>query len=133
MKATEFDEAWSIGTMVLQWSEPANDYGAVVLGYKVYADSGNGADTAALFIHQGTILDPAVLEYRRPGVSMGRSYKYRVTAVTETGEGAFTSGTFIAATVPMAPNKPIGTSFTESAVGIKWYFSHTITKRIFQF
>jgi len=54
---------------------------------------------------------------------MGRSYKYRVTAVTETGEGAFTSGTFIAATVPMAPDKPIGTSFTESAVGIRWYFS----------
>jgi len=103
-------------------------HSAVLLGYKIYADEGNSGDTDALFPLHGSVLNPfnSSIEYRREGVVLGQTYKYRITAVTEAGEGSYAAVSLIASTVPSAPAKPEVVAFSTTSIDITWQFIHDI-------
>jgi len=118
---SEFNGVRSVGAMTIQWGNP-DDHGAVVFGYKIYGDEGNKDDTSDIFRLLGVITDAARMQFTQEGVILGRTYKYRVAAVSEAGEGQVATGAFVAATVPSAPVGLVGTTFADDKVGVSWNF-----------
>eukprot|EP00931_Biecheleriopsis_adriatica_P049660 TRINITY_DN28729_c0_g1_i1.p1 TRINITY_DN28729_c0_g1~~TRINITY_DN28729_c0_g1_i1.p1 ORF type:complete len:8011 (-),score=1403.57 TRINITY_DN28729_c0_g1_i1:177-21446(-) len=113
MNISHFDAARSTGDTVITWDEPAELNDAVLLGYKVYVDDGNSVDLLAgtvnaldLYTLAEVITDPELREYKSEGVVQGRTYKYKVVAVSEAGEGTAAEAAIVSSTPPVAPSKP---------------------------
>ncbi|CAE7384621.1 Map3k2, partial [Symbiodinium necroappetens] len=101
MNTTVFDSSGATGSMYVVWEEPADLHEAVLLGYKVYVDDGNSLDTKDIFylaeveslpaMSQQVIDDPERRVFRQDHIVPSRAYKqrglYKVTAITEVGEG----------------------------------------------
>jgi len=99
-------DADGIGYTLLTWEEPTQLSGAVLLGYKVYVDT-NTADTQDLYTLLDVIEDPEQRAFRHENVVQGQSYKYKVTAVSETGEGTSNEVILVPALVPLEPAQPV--------------------------
>ncbi|CAE7759196.1 MAP3K19, partial [Symbiodinium sp. CCMP2456] len=73
------------------WEEPADLHEAVLLGYNVYVDDGNSLDTKDIFYLAEVIDDPERRVFRQDHIVPSRTYKqrglYKITAITEVGEG----------------------------------------------
>jgi fibronectin type 3 domain-containing protein len=67
------------GRVTLTWEAPLSDGGKPVTGYRVYRGANGGALTM--------VAEVAGLTYGDTGLSNGVVYSYRVSALTETGEG----------------------------------------------
>jgi len=67
------------GRVTLTWEAPLSDGGKPVTGYRVYRSANGGASTM--------IAEVASLTYEDTGLTNGVVYSYRVSALTETGEG----------------------------------------------
>jgi len=68
------------GYVVLTWEAPEDDGGSQIVGYKIYCGMRSGGETYLTTIGNLTT-------YRDTGVTNGRTYYYRVSAVNEVGEG----------------------------------------------
>ena len=99
-------DADGIGYTLLSWAQPTELNGAVLLGYKVYVDT-NTADTQDLYTLLDVIEDPDQLSFRHENIVQGQSYKYKVTAVSETGEGTPNVAILVPALVPLQAAAPV--------------------------
>ncbi|CAK9047862.1 Fibronectin type III domain-containing protein 3B (Factor for adipocyte differentiation 104) (HCV NS5A-binding protein 37), partial [Durusdinium trenchii] len=95
-----------IGWSLITWEEPSELHDAVLLGYQVYVDA-NTADAQDLYTLLDVIEDPAQRLFKHQDVVQGQSYKYKVTAVSETGEGTASVVTLVPAVVPLEPPAPV--------------------------
>ena len=68
------------GYVNLTWEAPADDGGFPVTGYKIYRGTSSGNVTNLTMVGN-------VLTYNDTGVTNGRTYYYRVSAVNDVGEG----------------------------------------------
>ncbi|RLF72932.1 MAG: hypothetical protein DRN55_05090, partial [Thermoplasmata archaeon] len=68
------------GYVVLTWEAPADDGGSQIVGYKIYCGMRSGGETYLTTTGN-------VTTYRDTGVTNGRTYYYRVSAVNGIGEG----------------------------------------------
>ncbi|CAE7919001.1 Herc2 [Symbiodinium sp. KB8] len=88
------------------WEEPADLHEAVLLGYKVYVDDGNSLDTKDIFYLAEVIDDPARRVFRQDHIVPSRAYKqrgrYKVTAITEVGEGDAAVESLVPSSTPRA-------------------------------
>jgi hypothetical protein len=88
------------GSVLLTWTEPADDGGSPITAYEVYR--GDAAGTATLLT---TV--PGSLEYLDSSVTNGQTYFYEVAAVNAVGLGArsgeVSATPQAAATTPSAP------------------------------
>jgi hypothetical protein len=98
----------------LAWSAPAN-YGALITGYKVFMNGGDGGD---VFVEMYFGSDTA---YTQTGLTTGLSYIFYVVAVNSAGAGA-PSGriTQVACVAPSVPANFRVQSRTETSITIAW-------------
>jgi hypothetical protein len=98
----------------LAWSAPAN-YGALITGYKVFMNGGDGGD---VFVEMYFGSDTA---YTQTGLTTGLSYIFYVVAVNSAGAGA-PSGriTQVACVAPSVPADFRVQSRTEASITIAW-------------
>jgi titin len=87
--------------IVLSWSPPANDGGAVITGYKVYRGTSSGGET--LLTTLGNFLN-----FNNTGLTNGVTYYYKVSAVNAIGEGPQSSEVLVKPVGP--PSAPYLTS-----------------------
>ncbi|MHB8513293.1 MAG: RCC1 domain-containing protein, partial [Actinomycetota bacterium] len=88
----------------LNWSAPSNTGGSAITGYNIYRSTVSGAET--LLTQTGN-----VTSYTDTGLTNGTTYFYKVSAVTDIGEGALSSeASATPATVPSAPTNVAATS-----------------------
>ncbi|HKC26893.1 MAG TPA: PKD domain-containing protein [Jatrophihabitans sp.] len=73
------------GQVSLTWSAPANNGGVDITSYRVYRGSSSGAET--LLTSGGCSGLGAVLSCTDTGLTNGRAYYYKVSAVNSIGEG----------------------------------------------
>jgi len=88
----------SVGNVQLNWTAPADDGGSTIIDYKIYRGEGSG-----LFYLSHT--SSAALTYLDATVTPGNEYHYRVSAVTERGEGTWSEEAMVIlpATSPEVP------------------------------
>ncbi|CAK9003288.1 Titin (Connectin), partial [Durusdinium trenchii] len=91
----------------VQWppvTSEADTGGALVIGYRVYANTGIDDSLSLVFDGSGS---PSVRSFKHTGLTPGRRYWYQVSSVSSVGEGT-RSGifTFLAAEPPTAPLQP---------------------------
>jgi titin len=111
----------SDGRVQLNWSAPADDGGSGIAGYKVYRDGGTGMSYLAL-VPSGT------MGYLDATAMPGTEYRYRVSAVTASGEGPWSAEAAI--TLPMAsPEAPVIDSAVqlEDGVLLTWHMPESST------
>ncbi|CAL1153338.1 unnamed protein product [Cladocopium goreaui] len=92
--------------------------GAMVIGYRVYANTGIDDSLSLVFDGSGS---PSVRSFKHTGLTPGRRYWYQVSSVSSVGEGAQTSVfTFLAAEPPAAPLQPrfVTASFGSITIGL---------------
>jgi hypothetical protein len=122
----------SASRLELAWTRPADAGGAELLGYRVYVAEGSAAYAEVASAPSRT--DPTVLRYVHEGAGVlteGATYKFRVTAHNEVGEGEAAQlrtqqplvgdavDYVLAADLPGAPlNPPTVATYTESAIGL---------------
>jgi hypothetical protein len=70
----------SDGIIHLSWS-PSNDGGSAITGYKVYRSTASGSEKLLLTVGTRTA-------YSNTGLTNGKTYYYRLSAVNAVGEGA---------------------------------------------
>ncbi len=92
------------GSLILNWSTPANN-GAAITGYKIYR--GTSSTSLSLLTTVG-----AVNTYTNTGLTNGTTYHYAVSAINAKGEGARSC---ISSGVPSAP--PSAPTITVTGVG----------------
>ncbi|MCD6111547.1 MAG: fibronectin type III domain-containing protein [Thermoplasmata archaeon] len=85
------------GYVVLTWEAPADDGGSQIVGYKIYCGMRSGGETYLTTTGN-------VTTYRDTGVTNGRTYYYRVSAVNGIGEGELSEE--VSATPLGAPSAP---------------------------
>ena len=91
---------------------------AVVVGYRVYANSGIDDSLSLVFDGTGS---PSVRSFRHTGLSSGRRYWYQVSSISSVGEGLRSAvSTFLAAEPPAAPLQPrfVDANFGSITVGL---------------
>jgi hypothetical protein len=98
----------SATSLEVHWSAVIKDTdtgGALVTGYRVYANTGIG-DVVSNLVFDGSG-SPSIRSFRHTGLVPGRRYRYQVTAISTSGEGKRSEvSTFLAAAPPSAPQKP---------------------------
>jgi len=105
----------SNGAILLSWSAPSNNGGSAISGYKIYQSTVSGAETLLVTIGTGT-------SYTNTGLTNGKTYYYRISAVNAMGEGARCSEV---SAIPVLPASVPG-SFTltvspqSGAVFLSW-------------
>lgn len=116
------------GTLTIQWIE-RDLHGAKLIGYKVYEDQGNEADTKGTFSLAATIADPTQRTYTKTGTLRGTRHRFKIVIISEVGDSLpsdaslsndNSNGCFRAATVPDAPDQPIVVTNTENYIKIRW-------------
>jgi titin len=99
---------WGTRKVVCGWDPPFSNGGFPVSAYKVYRAVGKGSGTGLTFDYLGTT---STSMYNDTSVSPGKTYSYRVSALTEKGEGP--------ASEPVGLTVPAGKINTDS-VSIFW-------------
>ncbi|MGK2874190.1 MAG: fibronectin type III domain-containing protein, partial [Nocardioides sp.] len=79
----------------LSWKEPSNNGGFDVTGYDVWARQVGGT--------WSMVANASTLTFKHTGLSNGKSYEYRVAAVTTAGSGRFSAPVTQVAGVPGKP------------------------------
>ena len=104
---TRDDPPISKTAIEVHWSpvtEAAETGGALVIGYRVYANTGIDDALAMVFDGSGS---PSIRSFKHTGLVPGRRYWYQVASVSSVGEGSRTNiSTFLAAEPPAAPLQP---------------------------
>jgi predicted phage tail protein len=102
--------------VVLTWSAPASDGGALITAYMVYSGTSPGGETLLTTLGN-------VLTYTNTGLTNGLTYYYKVTAVNSVGEGSFSNEASATpgsgATVPTAPQSLLAT-LGNAQVALSW-------------
>ncbi|CEL98343.1 unnamed protein product [Vitrella brassicaformis CCMP3155] len=103
-------------SLFLEWDPPAAAPTDPITEYVLYRDNGLASGTYAE-TYRGS-----VAEYEDVGLVMGRTYRYRVSAVNTVGEGAATAVTaFQVLCVPRSPPyAPTATSRAPTAITLTW-------------
>ncbi|CAE7034886.1 PTPRF [Symbiodinium natans] len=122
MNVSVLDPAGTTGSMYVVWEEPADLHDAVLLGYKVYVDDGNSMDAKDIYTLAEVIDDPDRRVFRQDNVVPSRAYKYKVTAVTEVGEGDPTEVSLVPSTEPRAA--PVASLLDDCAIA--WWTSKAL-------
>ena len=118
---TRDDPPASKTAIEVHWSpvtDAAETGGALVIGYRVYANTGIDDALALVFDGSGS---PSVRSFKHTGLTPGRRYWYQVSSVSSVGEGARTNiSTFLAAEPPASPLQPrfITASFGSITIGL---------------
>jgi len=112
---TNYDGTRLLGTVIVEWSAPADLHDAVLLGYKVYVDDAN-----SIFRLAGLVTDVSQTYLAVKDLVMGRSYTWRVAAVTEVGEGANATLELPAGATPLPPEGVYRGNSAETTVSIHW-------------
>ncbi|CAE6952852.1 Ttn [Symbiodinium sp. KB8] len=104
---TRDDPPISKTAIEVHWSpvtDAAETGGALVTGYRVYANTGIDDALAMVFDGSGS---PSIRSFKHTGLVPGRRYWYQVTSLSSVGEGSRTNiSTFLAAEPPAAPLQP---------------------------
>jgi hypothetical protein len=79
--------------IVLAWTIPSSDGGSPIVGYRVYRGTSSGGET--LLVTLGN-----VLSYTSTGLTNGRTYYFRISALNSVGESAFSNELHA---IPVAP------------------------------
>jgi hypothetical protein len=77
----------------LVWTAPSSDGGSSITGYKIYRGTTSGGETLLTTLGN-------VLSYTNTGLTNGKTYYYRISAVNSVGEGALSNE---ASALPVAP------------------------------
>jgi titin len=103
--------------LTLNWDLPTSNGGAAITDYKVEFSS-NGGTSWTVIAHDAS----AVRSFNVTGLSKGRSYQFRVTAVNEVGAGATSAVHTVSTstTVPAVPNSVAVSSVTASSASVSW-------------
>jgi fibronectin type 3 domain-containing protein len=107
--------AASDGAAILSWTEPTNDGGSTITGYRIYRKVGTGSE-AFLSSTAGT-----ETAYVDGGLTNGTEYTYRVAAVNAAGEGTKSNATTVTpapAQTITAPSAPTNLTLTRLKKGI---------------
>jgi len=72
------------GQIVLNWSAPSDNGGSAITNYKIYRGTSSGTETYLTTVGN-------VLTYTNTGLTNGRTYYYKVTAVNTIGESAYSN------------------------------------------
>ncbi|MGH2455594.1 MAG: S8 family serine peptidase [Candidatus Limnocylindria bacterium] len=107
------------GAAALSWTEPGDDGGSPVTGYRVYRRVGAGTETLRATTSAG---ETFWVDF---GLTNGTSYTYRVTALNAAGEGAYSNAVTVVptpdATAPDAPQALTAAKAKASfAVQLSW-------------
>ncbi|CAJ1335093.1 unnamed protein product [Effrenium voratum] len=95
---TAIEVLWSPVTL------DADTGGSLVIGYRVYANTGIDDSLSLVFDGSGS---PSVRSFKHTGLVPGRRYWYQVASVSSVGEGLRSNiSTFLAAEPPAAPLQP---------------------------
>ena len=104
------------GAVALTWTEPADDGGSAVSGYRLYRKVGTGPEA----LHATLGADASYVDF---AVTNGTEYTYRITAVNAAGEGASSNSVTVTPTSPnviTAPDPPqlLTGARTKTGVGV---------------
>jgi len=97
-----------------QWTAPAADNGAPVVAYKLYQATGTAGDFS--LVYQGL-----QLSYASTGLTNGETYRFKVSAVNEAGEGTLSSEvSIVCAGPPSAVYNIQQSDDTGTSVRLSW-------------
>ena len=105
-------------TINLDWTEPADDGGASITGYKIeVSPNGSSSSWTDLVANTGT-----TTTYSHTGLSAGTTRHYRVSAINSAGTGAASNvdNATTATTVPGAPTSLTATASGTTAINLSW-------------
>jgi len=105
---------WGDRYVNLTWEAPADDGGSLIVGYKVYRGTSSGNETYL------TTVGNVTTYYNDTGLTNGRTYYYRVSAVNGLGEGELSEE--VSATplgVPSAPQNLVAIA-GDGYVSLTW-------------
>lgn len=101
-----FDPTRGNGAVDLSWTPPADVHGATLLGYRIYSDEGNQMDSEDHYNLVAAIISHGDVTYRQNNCTLGTTYKYKVVAVTEVGDGTAAELSLAVGLPPVAPPNP---------------------------
>ena len=106
-------------TIDLDWTEPADDGGASITGYKIEVSS-NGSSSSWSDREGNT--GSTSTSYAHTGLSAGTTRHYRVSAINSVGTGAASNvdNATTATTVPGAPTSLTATASGTTAINLSW-------------
>ena len=113
----------------LSWSPPANRYGAKIVGYQIQYSSNNGGSFSTLIRDTESNQTRVFLS---DGIRAGVSYRFRVRAITNDGEGINTLGAIsniASATVRTSPKPVYITSAPLVGSGNVTYLAQSVSDR----
>ena len=103
----------------LSWSQPADDRGASITGYRIEVSSNAGTTWSDL------VADTASTDttYPHTGLSLGDTHHYRVSAINSAGTGTASgtaSATTVSTTVPDAPTDLTAMAGSSTRIDLSW-------------
>lgn len=101
----------------ISWTAPASDGGAALTLYTVYWDNASGSTFTSL----GTTSTSTLSFTKSSGLTVGSTYKFKVTAKNAIGESVYSSTlSVIAASVPAAPSSFSVITQSQTTIEIAW-------------
>ena len=103
-------ETSSKNSITIAWNPPTSDGGSPITGYRAYMN--NLINDEWTLIYDG-LNYPSTLTFKESGLTAGKYYRFRVSAINYVGEGKLSADvSFIAADYPSAPGQPFLISST---------------------
>lgn len=98
-------ETTTATSISVAWNEPLSDGGSEILGYKLFMND-ILADDYFNLVYDGSMY-PSTLTFNMTGLTPGKYYRFKVSAINRIGESAMSAeGKFLAADFPSAPTQP---------------------------